>query len=183
MKKIDIRLNHDEIALLKSFIGTEFKSISHESFIFTNSVSGTVQFNINNKIFYLYSDIEPLEHFGSIEDTAIWSLETQKYVGVNVENFVTTPIKEIIRKIILVQENQRIYENEEQTYDVWVTRGIIFDFGNHQISFEKAIWFSEEIYIQKGYNLIEKFTPTENFLEDWDNGIVPECTRELVVIE
>ena len=57
------------------------------------------------------------------------------------------------------------------------------DFGDRQISFEKAVWFSEEIYIQKGYGLIEKFASTNNFVEsDWDAGITAECSRSIDTI-
>ena len=70
-----------------------------------------------------------------------------------------------IKRIIVVQENQKLFENHALIYDVWLTRGIIFDFGNHQVSFEKGAWLSEQIIIRKGYDLLSEFTPKANRLE------------------
>ncbi len=62
-----------------------------------------------------------------------------------------------------------------------VTRGIIFHFGDHQYSFEKPVWFSEDIYIQKGYDLIKKFASNDKFVnDDWCEGCKAECKREIV---
>ncbi|MBQ6538029.1 MAG: hypothetical protein IJL75_03900, partial [Eubacterium sp.] len=69
-------------------------------------------------------------------------------------------------------------------YDVWITRGIIFHVGGREISFEKDnVPFSEEIIIQRGYELIDKFSDEKDFLESWDNDIKPECTRQIIEIK
>ena len=69
-------------------------------------------------------------------------------------------------------------------YDVWVTRGIIIDFDNHELAFEKPVWFSEDIVIRKGYNLSEKFQPTEEICKagKWKDGVMMECSREVVIL-
>ena len=100
------------------------------------------------------------------------------------KSFIEMPIQATINEIMLVQENQRLYKGNNQIYDVWVTRGIIMNFGDFQLSFEKAIWFSEDIYIQKGYDLAERFASTDNFIKsDWNAGLKAECTRivELII--
>ena len=58
-------------------------------------------------------------------------------------------------------------------YDVWVTRGIIIEFGDHELAFEKPVWFSEDIVIRKGYNLIVKFQPVEEICKGgkWKDGV------------
>lgn len=49
------------------------------------------------------------------------------------------------------------------------------------ISFEKDnVPFSEEIIIRRGYNLLEKFTDVNDFLEGWEKGILAECHREVI---
>lgn len=100
--------------------------------------------------------------------------------------FIGHTINEKIKEIHLVQENQRLYKNNKQIYDVWVTRGIIFVLkSGHEISFEKAVWFSEDIYINKGYNLIDSFQSIDEFREDWDEseGYRGECTRNIEIIK
>ena len=53
-----------------------------------------------------------------------------------------------------------------------------------EISFEKQNWpYSEEINIERGYNLIDKFGDVNDFSEDWDPGIKAVATRENVVLQ
>lgn len=184
MKKIDIRLKSQEILMLKNLVGKELKAIYHDKFDFVNSSSQVVGFEAENFVFYLYSFVESLDYFGSAEDVAVWSVETKKYAMVESKDIIKTPILKTVKNIQIIQENQRLYKKNAQIYDVWVTRGIIIDFGDRQISFEKAVWFSEEIYIQRGNNLIEKFSSVNSFIEnDWDDELYAECSREITVIE
>ena len=41
---------------------------------------------------------------------------------------------------------------------------------------------SEEIIIQRGYDLIEKLSDEKEFLTSWSEGLVPECTRDIIEI-
>lgn len=183
MKKIDIRLKESEVLFLKNAIGKELKAIYHDEFNFVNSSSQVVGFETDDIKFYLYSFTEPQDYYGTTEDVAVWSIEDVKYPLLDSKKLVNTPINQKICSIKLLQENQRLFKNGVQIYDVWLTRGIIFDFGDRQFSFEKAVWFSEEIYIQKGYELIDRFSSVDNFIDsDWDEGITAECTREIITL-
>lgn len=71
-------------------------------------------------------------------------------------------------------------------YEFNSTVGLIFLLeDSREISFEIGTWFSEMITIQKGYNLIEKFTPTDDFIEEWEDceGYIPNAKRDVIVIE
>ena len=70
------------------------------------------------------------------------------------------------------------------TYDVWVTRGIIIEFGDHELAFEKPVWFSEDIVIRRGYDLIEKFQPVEEICKagKWKDGVIMKCSREVMTL-
>ncbi len=183
MKKIDIRLTEDEITILRKLIGHELKSIYHDEFNFVNSSSQVVVFETTSGNFYLYSFTEPQDYYGITEDVAVWSIEDTRYPLLDSKKLVNTPINQKVCSVQLIQENQRLFKDGLQIYDVWVTRGIIIDFGDRQVSFEKAVWFSEEIYIQKGYSLIEKFSSVNSFIEnDWDAGITAECFRTIDTI-
>lgn len=181
MITIDIRLKEYEIDKLKSLVGKRIISIEHDSFKYVASSSQVVQINAETGTFFLYSFNEQLDHFGALEDVAVWTFETERYKVVNEKEFISTPLMETVKSVFVVQENQRLYKNGKQIYDVWLTRGLIFDFGTHQFSLEKAAWLSEDIYIQKGYELINTFSPAENFANsDWDEGITAECSREII---
>ena len=74
-----------------------------------------------------------------------------------------------------------MFDQGVQTYDVWVTRGIIIDVGDHQISFEKPVWFSEDIIIRKGYELQKTFRSAEAITnaENWNDGMEMTCSRNV----
>lgn len=177
MKTIDIRLKADEISLLRFMIGKEFSVYMHDEFRYTQSSSQVVAVVIDGLSFYLYSFTEALDYFGTTEDVAVWTVSDEKYPIVDKKSFVHTPVNEIIRGITLIQENQRVFDKDEQLYDVWLTRGIVFDLGNRQIAFEKAVWFSEEIIVHRGLDLTERFSPVDSFGKDWDKSVSTECSR------
>lgn len=186
MKKIDMRFDQ---SLLKTFVGKKFVKYRNDPFLFTNSVTGTVGIYIGQKVFELRNEQEAVDYFGYIDDYAVFKL--MKSAPDKIQSFfvnitqIDTPIHETIQKIIIVNENQRMFQKNIQTYDVWLTRGVVFFVGGREISFQKdVVPFSEEIIIRKGYNLINEFEGTDNFLANWedDNQLKPECDREYITI-
>lgn len=185
MKIIDAKFKQPEINLLKDMVGKNITSIEHDAFVFTNTSSQIVQINIGEEKMYIYNFAEENDYYGVSEDVGIMSFEDTRYPAVDLKKFITLPIGDVVKKIIVVQEHQKLYEKEIQTYDVSLTRGIIIDFGTYQVSFEKAVWFSEDIIVRKGYNLAEEFAPIEQISKtsNWQDGTRMECTRSLDVVE
>lgn len=185
MKKIDMRLDE---TIFQKMVGKQFLKYKCDPFVYTNSVTSIVGLYIDDEIFSLKNNQTTVDYFGTEDDCAVFSVEKVQEDDIislfdDVEQ-IDTPIEEAICKITLVNENQRIFENGEYTYDVWLTRGIIFHFKEREISFEKDnVPFSEEIVIQRGYDLMEKFSNQNDFLEGWDEDKTPECAREVVIIE
>lgn len=96
---------------------------------------------------------------------------------------VSTPVGEEITSVKMVNEQQTMAINGEPAYEVWLTRAIIFEVGGREISFEKdTVPFSEEITIQRGYDLVDKISGNDDFLEAWDEKYSPAYKREVVVI-
>ena len=184
MISIDARLKTEDIQILKMAVGKTMEKIEHDEFVFTNTSSQAVRFNMEDARFYLYSFTEPLDYFGSEEEVAIWSVEEKEYPMIADKKFVSIPIKEKVAAVRIVQEQQKLFENSQQLYDVWVTRGIILDFSDYEMAFEKPVWFSEDIVIRKGYNLIEKFQPVDEICKagKWKKGVIMECSRQVVSI-
>ena len=99
--------------------------------------------------------------------------------------FIETPVKAKISSITIVNDYQKVVHNEEERC-VASTIGIIFHFeDNHEVSFEVPTWFSEMITIRKGYDLLKKFVPEKDFLEEWENcdGYVASTNREVIVLQ
>jgi len=140
-------------------------------------------------VFELRNEQEAVDYFGYIDNYAVLNLnesESDKIQSffVNVTQ-IDTPVNETVRKIIVVNENQRMFQNSLQTYDVWLTRGIVFFAGGREISFQKdVVPFSEEIIIREGCDLINEFDGMDDFLTGWtdDDGFKPECEREFITI-
>ena len=164
MVSIDVRLKKEDVQILQSIVGKKLDRIEHDEFVFTNTSSQAVKFDLGDALFYLYSFTEPLDYFGAEEDVAVWSVEEKEYPLIADKNFVTTPIQEKIAVVRIVQEHQMLFENAQQTYDVWVTRGIIV--------------------IRKGYNLLEKFQPVDEICKagKWKDGVTMECSREVMTL-
>lgn len=96
---------------------------------------------------------------------------------------ISTPIDSVIKSVKIVNEHQVIKEDGNVTYDIFLTRAIIIEVGDREIFFEKDIVpFSEEILIYRGYNLKEKCSDMNEFLNGWGDDVALECSREILSI-
>ena len=96
---------------------------------------------------------------------------------------IDTPVNEVIKNITLVNEHQ-IAVIDSAKYELWVTRSIIFHLENKDIYFEKdSTFFSEEIEIKRGHNLIKEY-PKRNdcFLDGWDVDVVASVETKFITI-
>lgn len=183
MTNLDMRFNQNTV---RSLIGKTLAKYRCDRFVFTNSVTQRVGFFIDDKVYNLTNCQETVDYFGQTDDVAVSRFEETtadeiKSAFADVEQ-IDTPIGASIDEIRLVNENQRITVNGECTYDVWLTRAIIFIVDGREVLFEKdVVPFSEEIIILKGYDLENQLSDGGAFLEGWDEGIVPECHRHTVI--
>lgn len=175
-------------SFFKTLIGKKFIKYKCDAFDYTNSVTGIVGLYIENKIYRLLNQQTSIQYFDSEDDVSIWTITETNESNIHsvFENTsqIETPINQTIKKITLVNEHQIVKINKK-TYDVWVTRAIIFHLETKDIYFEKDnTAFSEEIEIKRGYDLIKDF-PKQNeyFLGEWENGIVAQVENEFVTIE
>lgn len=183
MTSINLCLTAQEIEILRSMVGKKLVSIQHDKFRYTNTSFKAVALHIEDATYYLYSLTEVMDFYGDTEEVARWSLQADKKSFIDAKDWMASPIDETIRDIRVVQEHQEVFDGEEQTDDVLVTRGLIFDFGDRELSFEKAAWFSEDIYIQKGQDVISTFTSPSAFEEDdWPDGLTAKCTRSILTL-
>ena len=86
MVSIDVRLKKEDVQILQSIVGKKLDRIEHDEFVFTNTSSQAVKFDLGDALFYLYSFTEPLDYFGADEDVAVWSVEelcNDSYSGKN----------------------------------------------------------------------------------------------------
>jgi len=185
MKTFDMRFDSD---LIQSWIGKKFNKYKCDAFEFTNSVTQIVGLYIGDEVYAFTNTQETVDYFGVTEDMAVVKLSVSDDVMIrsafkDVE-MISTPVDEEIISVKIVNEQQTVAIKGKLAYEVWITRAIIFDVGGREISFEKdTVPFSEEIIIQRGYDLIDKISDNDDFLEAWDDEYSPEYKREVVVVK
>lgn len=187
MKQIDVRFSDQEMAKLQSMIGK--KMLRYKGDMFGSAMSyGLVAVRFEEAEYAFTNFIEVMDYYGALEDVALFKLEQTPYDSIHslFQNKVMleTPVDRVIRRIEVVNEQQRLYEDNVWTYEVLVTRGIIFFFEDgHELSLEKNIWFSEFISVEEGEHLIDRFSPASEFEEDWSDGFVGKCEREIITLQ
>lgn len=184
MKRINVCFDNTALELLGNAIGKNLVCYKSDPFMYSTSVYGIVGIKINEVWLTLTNFVEVMDYFGGDEDVAVFKLQqsdeedVHSYTG---ENMVTTPVNAMITGIDIINENQQLYKNGEQTYDVWVTRGIIFKLDDgRKLLFEKDVWLSEDIIIEKGENLIAKLAPLEKFSDNWEGEYRGVAVRNII---
>lgn len=186
MEKVkDFRLDK---SIFNNMINKEFKKYRHDPFLFTNTVYQIVGLYIGDSIYKILNESVGIERFGTYDDWSVWNIkevddEKEIKSGLLNQDQIDTPVNEIINRVSLVNENQKI-TIDGINYNVWVTRAIIFHLDSKDIYFEKDnTAFSEEIEIKRGHDLLKEFPKYNDFfMEEWDEGIKPEIETEFVTI-
>lgn len=187
--KTSFKITEKELEVFKSMIGKTFEMFKCDSFVFSSSVYGLVGFYIEEKIYKFSSFLESVQYFFQRDDVV--RIKVEETVDSEIVSmmdggtFIETPVKSKISSITIVNDYQKVvYGDDERCFET--TIGIIFHFEDtHEISFEVPTWFSEMITIRKGYDLLKKFVPENDFLEEWEecDGYIASTRREVIVID
>lgn len=188
MKIMDVRFSIETKNLLMDMIGKTFQCYKCDKFDFSPSAYGVIGIKVDEVGYVFTNFVEVADYFGKTEDVAMFKMKQIDYNKIKSPylepNMSETRVRKIISEIAVVNEKQTLFENDLKKYEVNVTRGVIFKFRDEEeLSLEKNIWFSEEITIRKGYDLIKQFEPIEEFYEAWSTPCRGECIREMVVIK
>ena len=172
MKIIDNRFNEN---LIKSFVGKKLTKIKHDHFRYTNTVTGVVGFMIDNKSYAMVNDYEEVDYLDWDDEACICRITERPWDEIRSfvegEEQITTEINEIVEQVTIINDHIESYSYGNKDYDVWETRAIIFDLGLYQVSFTKQVcFFSMEIEVNKGYDLIDKIETTDAFYSEHNNS-------------
>ena len=178
MSSTNNQLNNDTILLLKSLIGLKLEQILHEEFIFVPVSYGYVYFKINGKAYALSDFYEVKDILGYEEE--ISTLKFNEYPNEMKSQLVNGKlcsqyINSTINKITLVN-TKTIITKDSNKKELLDTHAIIFTLDDdYEYSFEKDD-FGENISIERGYNLSEKF---KGLKDELLNSIDPELKPEV----
>ena len=186
MNMIDVRITNESQDLEK-LIGSELIKYTHDPLVYSNSVFGVVGLYLSDSNYAITNFTEKMDYYGDEEDVAIFKLENKgsDVICSAVENvkMIDIPVSQIISKVMIVNEHQKLFKDDKQIYDVKLTRGLIFELEDGlQLSFEKNVWFFEDITVTKGYDLIKSFSPVEEFIDGWEELYSAECNREVITL-
>ena len=186
MKRVDI--SFPDIDILREMIGQTFEKYKCDPFIFSPNVYGIVGFYIGTDVYRLTALQKTVNRFFAEEAVAAFQFEKtdDKDIVTMMDGgqMIETPVKDVIRSIDLVKDYETLSHNGD-VRTLISTKGIIFHLeSGNEISFEIKTWFSEFITIRKGYNLLDKFTSTEDFLDEWadSDGYKANVRREVIKI-
>ncbi len=187
MKSIDICFTAREMKLIKWMIGKRLQKYKCDPFSFSTSVYGLVGLLIDDESFAFTNFVEEMDYYGENEDVAVFRIKAIPFDEIQSkaqnQQMIEIPVNDIIVEIDIVNEHQRLYKNSIQIYDVLLTRGVIIKLKDgNEISLEKNIWFSENISVEKGYDLIKRFSSTDEFSEGWSGEHKGMCSRVIIRI-
>lgn len=186
---VDISFNGVTTELLKGFIGKTFDFYFCDPFEFSPSVFGIVGIRVENKFYKLTCNLEKVVRFWNDDEAARLRFEKcgdQRPISrMDGGTMIDMPVRDTIISIDIINDLEAvIFEGEERTFQS--TKGIIFRLSSeNEISFEVDTWFSEMITIQRGYNLTDKFTSVDDFLEEWEDckGYIATVERTIVSLK
>lgn len=181
----NLRLDEE---IFKKMISQKFIKYKCDPFVFTNTVTGIAGLYIGEKVFELKNEQTAFQYFDSMDDVALWNIKEVNDLEIhsvfeNTEQ-IDTSINQNINSITLVNEHQMV-NIQDQEYDLWLTRAIVFHLEKGDIYFEKDnTAFSEEIEIKRGHDLLSEF-PKRNdyFLNQWIKGIKSDVQTEFIEIQ
>lgn len=186
---IDITFDKMTINLLNGLIGAMFESYACDPFEFSPSVFGVVGFKIENRYYQLTCNLEKIDRFWREDEVAMLRFDKcgdhMPASRMDGGAMINTPVYDTIIQIDLINDLESVsFKNEKRS--ICSTKGIIFHLlSGNEISFEVDTWFSEMITIQRGYNLIDKFTPVDDFLEEWEGceGYTTSVERKIISLK
>ena len=109
--------------IFKQMIGQTFKKYRSDEFVFNNSVTGIIGIFVDEKVYEFRNEQKSVDYFGEQDDYAVFGItecsENEIKSFFDDTEQIDTPINQIIKKITIINENQQIFENGTQTYNVW----------------------------------------------------------------
>lgn len=118
MKKYDFRFN---TTLIKSFLGKNFTKYKHAAFMYTNSVTGIVGFEIDDNVYELTNEYEAMDFLTLNGESTVFQISKTKWDKVEsmINNDINeSTINEKIQKVILVNDHTTLKIEQNVAYDM-----------------------------------------------------------------
>ncbi len=192
MAVTDVRFDEATREVIQSLCGKELMSFECDDAAFgpfgVNAVE-TIAFHVGDACFEIRNLMEAHDRMGSHCDVAVLHFgRCEKFRSALAKTrAVKTPIEERIRSIKVVEETQQILNKNTIVDEIHLVRGIVFTLGDgSELAIEKDVWFSKNLILTRGRNLISEFRSTERFEEEVTENnkrLDARCTRTEVLFK
>lgn len=176
-----------ELQILTAMKGQQFNNYKSDPFVYSPMVFGIVGISVGDETYKITAQLKETQRFNSIDEVVCLQIEKADSTDIGSlmdgGEMVETPVMNKIDSIMVVTDFQTLTKDSDEK-EFARTIGCIFKmFDGLEISFEVGCWYSEMITVRKGYNLIEDFTPVEEFYEEWEGtGFDAKSKREVKII-
>ena len=182
MKTKDYRFNTE---LFKSFIGKNLNKYKHKKFLYTHTVTMFVGFMVDNVSYEISNDFKEVDYFGWDDEATVCRVSETPWSEIlnGEDDICETSLNQNIIGITIINDcyTSKSYGNID--YEWKETRAIIFKLANTELMFEKQdCFFSMEIEIRKGHNLIDTVDDGKKILDDFEqtDKQTIEVQREII---
>ena len=182
MNKVERFLTVCDIAVLRELKGKTLDYIRLNPDDPSHTVLQVVEFTFGKEKYYLYCDLEVIDFFGLTEDISYFEFTSVKFPFVDSCNLIENHVGLEVTGISEVKDTIKEYLEGKLDYEFSFTRGFIIHFGKYQMSLEKVSHFSELIRVRKGYDLVSKFSPVENYRNEFIPNTQLELSRDVIEI-
>ena len=178
-KKINLLFKNEDENLLKSLIGKEVTKIRHDKFDFSNVSYRRVLLFVKDKVFELENPAEEIDFmwddFGD-ETVGVFKFHQTIDNGIdfnygfdNYPKQIETVVNQKVNDIVVIEDNVKAYNSKTRGFisEYDYIKGIIIDFGDFKYCFYRSVWFSDDIYIEKGQTPENRIG---NIDDDWEWG-------------
>ena len=160
MKTTCTRLDAKSLKLLSNMIGKKFEKYRCDEFKFAPSVYQIVGLYVGDCVYALINETKELDYFGETDDVSVMRVDAVNENEIKSHlvdgKQIDTPINQIIQDIIVITDTEYMSENGVDLYCYDFTAAIVFVLPDRQVVFERDCWFSEDILIYRGSNVINK---------------------------
>lgn len=187
MEIMDRMLNESHYEILRRMVGRRLLSIEYEKEKpFNRVVLYVVQFNLEDYVCCLNSDIDVIDYYGAPEDIAGLFMTEGEY-QYSTPVLGSNPIDKIIKSISVV--NYHIlsrYKPDESEYQYDITEAVILTFEDgSEIAFKRLDDFSELLVVIEGERPLEaiRLNASYDYGDDEPDWEILESREEVVDIK
>lgn len=191
MKTVDLRIGNPSVELLRGVIGKRILSITHDSFLFSNSVYGAAMLNVGGSdsgdtSYELLSSYELCNYFGDQTDACRFSFRRNDKPGFHSQlegaSEATDPVDKTLRDVVLVNDKQVMSQPEKEEFAFCFTKAIVLVFGGLEVAFEQVDATMPQIRITRSPNALHELDAPDSDFDDMERSYMT-ATREFVSLK